>query len=125
MDKMKQNVQYTSDAIRSNHDRLRCHDFSMKTVLTMLKEIKTDIAQFSFHMKMDTVDLSNFFPLKTAEDLKSFMDREHEDWPMRRRAFHHLLYTTVTKNKKKFAAALLHTLFSREFVQQHYWPSQG
>ena len=91
----------------------------------MLQDIKDGMLQFSYHMKMDTIDISSFFPVKDEESLQLFMDRKHPDWNARRHGFYHLLFTALTKKKKKFAKALLHTVFSREFIGGHRWPQPG
>ena len=91
----------------------------------MLKEIKEDLKQYTFHQKMDTNDVSDFFPIKSEESLKSFLDRKHQDWNARKHGFYHLLFTTITKKKKKFAKALLHTVFDRQFIATHWWPQAG
>ena len=122
---MRRNCHGTNDIVRSNHSKLEVNEYNMKSVMVMLKEIKTDMRQFTFHMRMDTCDLGSFFPLKNDTDLQSFMDRTHPDWPLRMRGFYHLLFTTVTKTKRRFGGALLHTLFSRDFVSTHRWPYPG
>lgn len=106
-------------------EKHNCSEYYMKTMLAMVREIKDDMKQFTFHMRMDSVDLSEFFPLNTDDDVKRFMDRDDEEWPLRRRGFYHLLYTTVTTQKKKFASGLLHTLFTRSYIANHRWPYPG
>lgn len=123
--KMRRNMFNTNDIVKSHLDKLGCNETYLKNIISMMMEIKDDMKQFSFHMRMDSIDISEFFPLKSDDDLKRFMDKSHEEWPLRRRGFYHLLYTTVSKNPKKFAAALLHTLFSREFISNHRWPHPG
>lgn len=115
----------TNNIAKANFDKLSSFEYNLKNMMQMLKEIKEDMRQYSFHMKMDCTDLSDFFPLKTDDDLKKFFDKDHEDWNLRKRGFHHLLYTTVTNQKKKFGTALLHTLFTREFIANHRWPFPG
>lgn len=91
----------------------------------MLQEIKDEIRQFSYHMRMDTNDVSDFFPLKDPGSLSAFMDKTHPDWDARKHGFYHLLFTTLTNKKKKFARALLHTIFTRQFIATHRWPQPG
>ena len=122
---MRRNVFNVCDTVRSNHDKLKNNEKNSGDIMQMLREIKHEIAQFSYHIKMDSVDMSDFFPLKSNADLKRFIDKSHDEWPQRRKGFQHLLYTTVTKTKRRFAAALLHVLFSREFIFAHKWPYTG
>lgn len=123
--KMRRNMFNTNDIVKNHLDKLGLNDEHLKTIMSMLNEIKKDIQQFSFHMRMDSIDVSDFFPLKNDDDLKRFMDKNHEEWPLRRRGFYHLLFTTVTKNQKRFGTAMLHTLFSRQFISNHRWPLPG
>lgn len=90
----------------------------------MLIDLKTDMKQFTFHVMLETTDISDVFPLEDAENLNKFLAQD-EDWPKRKRSFSHLLFNTLSKKPRKFASALLHTLFSRTFIQNHKWPSPG
>lgn len=110
---------------RSNHEKLKCNDYYMKAMMSMLQEIKEGMLKNNYHMKMDTNDVSDFFPIKDEQSLKLFMDRTHSEWDARKHGFYHLLYTTITKKKKKFARALLHTVFSRPYISSHRWPQPG
>ena len=123
--KMRRNMFNTNDIVKCHLDKLGCNDNQLKTIISMLKEIKEDMSKYNYHMKMDSTDISDFFPLKSEGDIKKFMDKSHDEWPLRRRGFYHLLFTTVTKNKKKFATALLHTVFTRDFISNHRWPQPG
>lgn len=125
MNRMKRNTQGTYDTVRSVHDKVRRNESDTKMVIDLLREIKSDMRQFTFHMRMDSVDLSEYFPLRNDKDLDRFMNREDEEWPLRRRGFYHLLFNTVTKQKNRFASALLHTLFSRDFIANHRWHFAG
>lgn len=110
---------------RANFEKLQTNEYSMKHVVGMLMELKEDMRLYNYHMKMETVDISETFPLKDLESLEKFMDRTDEEWPRKRKAFHHLLFTTISDKQNRFAGALLQTLFSRDFVSNHKWPSQG
>lgn len=115
----------TNDCVRFNREKLISNEYFTKLIMDMLKEIKGDMRQFTFHMRMDSVDVSEYFPLRDAGSLNEFFDRKHEEWPLRRRGFYHLLFTTVTTSKRKFGTGLLHTLFTRDFVSNHRWPVPG
>ena len=125
MNKMKRNSQGTYDTVRSVHDKAQTNESNMLTVISMLKEIKSDMMQFNYHMRMDSADLSEFFPLADDNSLQKFMNRDDDQWPLRRRGFYHLLFNTVTKQKQKFAGALLHILFTRNFIANHRWHLSG
>ena len=120
--KMRRNVHGTYDIVRSNNDKLVNNECDMKNLISMVKDVKEDMKKYTFHMRMDYCDVGQFFPLQSDQDLQKFMDRQHPDWHLRMKGFNHLLYTTVTKNKRRFGGALLHTLFSRQFIPCHRWP---
>lgn len=67
MNKVKRVVVGNSDTLRANFEKLKCNEYYMKMVMVMLKEIKSDMKQFTFHMRMDSTDLSEFFPLKNEQ----------------------------------------------------------
>lgn len=122
---MRRNVFHTSDTVRSNHNKLVTNETNVKVMMDMLREIKEEMKKFYFHIKMDSIDICEFFPLKSDDDLNRFMDKTHENWEMRRKGFNHLLYCTVTKVKRRFSTALLHLLFTRDFIANHKWPFPG
>lgn len=122
---MRRTQQYTYDLSRSNFESHKCHDYSNKFTTGILLDIQKDLRKFTFHMRMDTVDISDFFPVNDDETLEKFLDKDHPDWQLRKRGFYHLLYNTLSTNPKKFAAALLHTVFTRNFISKHKWPGQG
>ena len=119
----------------------------MKELLQETKEIKQHLIQYNFHMKMDTVDISEYFPLKSDGDIRTFMNND-EEWNSRKKesnnlhfryrhtcliiflnynlqAFYQVLFNLRTKVGNKFAPALLHMVFSREFIRNHKWPAAG
>lgn len=122
---MRRNVHNTYDTVRSNHNKLTVNGQNTLNIMDMLRDIKEELKQFTFYIRMNSVDVSDFFPLKNDKDLALFLDKSHEDWERRRRGFHHLLFTTVTKNKRRFSTALLHTVFTRDFISNHTWPHSG
>ena len=123
--KLRKNVINLIEIGRSNHEKLKCNDYYMKTILSMLQDVKGDMRQYIFHMKMGVTDVSEFFPIKSDSSLKRFMDRENPDWEARKHGFYHLLFTAITKAKKKFAKAILNTVFTRQYIIDHRWPQQG
>lgn len=47
-------------------------------VLKETKEMKQHLIQYNFHLRMDTIDISGFFPLKSNKDLVTFLQRDDE-----------------------------------------------
>ena len=115
-------MQGMSDTTRSNHQKLANNEKFQETVIETLHEIKSDMKKYIFHVNMQSVDISDFFPLKSGEDLEKFMDKSDEQWMDRRNGFYHLLHTTIADTKRKFSSSLLHVLFTRDFIKNHRWP---
>ena len=72
---MRRNMHSTNDCVRFNREKLVNNEYSMKIVVDMLKDIKQDMKQFTYHVKMDSVDVSEFFPLKNEDSLEKFFNR--------------------------------------------------
>ena len=53
-------------------------------LLKETKEMKHHLIQYNFHLRMDTVDISPFFPLQSNEDLNKFLQRD-EEWIQRKK----------------------------------------
>lgn len=122
---MRRNMFGTHELARVSVNKQTTNETKLDTALSLLMEIKDELHNVSFHNRMDSVDVSLYFPLNSAEDLKKFMRREDEEWPLRKRGFYQLLYSTLTKKKRKFGSALLRTLFTRSFIANHKWPYPG
>lgn len=136
-------MKYNNENTRLQSEKSTKIETSVAELLKETKEIKKHLIQYNFHMKMDTVDLSEYFPLKTDAQLKKFMQHDDE-WNLRKKecfnyhtfrlfliitiipqAFNQLLFNAVTKKTTTFATALLHVLFSRDFIRDHKWPGSG
>lgn len=57
---------------------------SVKELTLDIKEMKQSLMQFQFHIRMDTADIHQYFPLDSDDDLQRFMN-EDEDWNQRRK----------------------------------------
>lgn len=125
LDGMKYNMKSSHDLARFCAEKHKLNETLLRTVLKEIREIKADLRHQSFHSKMNRVDISYFFPLESDEKLEEFMDRTHVDWESRKNSFYDLLYNAVTDQRKRLACALLHLLFTRNFISQHKWPMSG
>ena len=64
-----------------------------KIVLEIMKDMKTlkeNMIQYNFHLKMETVDISDYFPMQSDADINKFMVRD-EEWNHRRKVLTHKL----------------------------------
>lgn len=56
-------------------------------VLELLKETKSMkqyLIQYNYHLRMDTVDISGFFPLQSNDDIVRFLQRDDEWIPRKK-----------------------------------------
>lgn len=144
---MNRHLSYYHQSVRLSSEKDVNFENGLAELLSETKQIRTSISQFTFHIKMDIADITPYFPIKCDDDILNFLQRD-EEWNQRRKAsffwfilfihvlihfenhffsqaFYHLLFNTVTKNKKRFAHALLHILFTREYIRDHKWPAIG
>ena len=78
-----------------------------------------------FHKGFSKKHVHMFFPLRSQENLRDFMDRQHPDFEIRMEEFQHLMLLTISDSIQKFADALMDIFFTREFAAAVKWPSPG
>lgn len=67
MNKIKRNLHYACDTVQSSHEMNKANEKSNKVIISMLMDLKNEMKQFSYHMQMDSTDVSEFFPLKNGD----------------------------------------------------------
>lgn len=77
-------MKYHNESIRLQNDRNCKIETGMRELLSETKEIKQHLMEYNFLMKMDTVDLSDYLPFQTDDDLHRFMKRDDE-WNQQRK----------------------------------------
>lgn len=87
----------------------------------LCKDIKEEIAKFTFHMEMNTHDVSSFFPANDNATILRFMEQDGE-FNSRRHGFYELLKTCVSVSQKKFTDSLINTLFTVHYKSNIRWP---
>lgn len=122
---MKRNMKATYVLTQIGNNKHSRNESDLSTILSYVSEIRSDVKQLAFHQKMDRVDVSLFFPVETDSQINEFLDRNNDGWEARKKGFHHLLYNAVSKCKKRFSCALLHLLFTRDYIRDHKWPLSG
>lgn len=70
--------------MRLKNERDNKIENTLLQILSESKEIKKSIMEYNFHLKMDNVDLSEYFPFNTDGDLNRFM-RNDEGWNQRKK----------------------------------------
>lgn len=123
--KMRRNHENTNEVVQYNHSDLQIIKQDNAIIKEQVYDLAIQMKKATFHTLMDTVDLSEFFPVEREAQLEDFMDRTHVDWPARRREFYNYMFNCITPGKKGFAKGLMKTLFSREFMWTTKWPTFG
>lgn len=123
--RLVRNMQGFQDTNQANFNNGKSIATDVKILLKHVVDIKKDFRQHKYHMEMQNVDLSEYFPLESDHQLQRFLDKTDGEWEERKKGFYQLLYNAVTTKKKRFACALLHILFKRDFIKAHKWPMSG
>ena len=123
---MKHNAKNNNDLGRSNHFSLK-EVVAMITALTLkVDSVSSNVSKMMFLLLTEnTMDISDFFPIKSMAKMNEFMDRTHPEFNIRLREFNNLLLLCADDNIKKFADALLAALFDRKFLSFIIWPTPG
>lgn len=119
---LRRNWRTTQEYVRSNYHDHQEEKRTLSSMEAMFKELKEDMKVMNFHLKMETADLSNFFPAKDNDQIHRFMIQD-ADFVRRRRGFYDLLKCVVAPTKKKFSEGLLASLFSLQYKRTKRWPS--
>lgn len=110
------------DLARENHFINKSNQEELKSIHSMCKEIREEVKNSRFQMKMETIDAKKYFPVNDNKELEIFL-KQDDAFPMRRRGFHDLLKCVATTTKKKFSEALLNLLFTLNYKREIRWPS--
>lgn len=84
LNKLNRKFKYSNENNRLQSERSSKIENSVMQLLKETKEIKTCLLEFNFHIRMDTVDISDYFPLQTDEQLSRFMKADDE-WNQRKK----------------------------------------
>lgn len=97
---MKKNMHSSHDMARFSVQKHKSNEIFLNNIWTEVKEIKADLKQYTFHLKMKCVDISDFFPLESDRKLEEFLDKSHEDWESRKTSFM-TFYTMLLVTKRR------------------------
>lgn len=122
---MRRNHENTNEIVKYNHSDLQMVKENIKALHDKIDDISYHVKRATFQELMNDVDISEFFPIESSKQLEDFMNREHADWPARKREFYNYLYNGLIDDKKAFTKGLLKLLFSREFMFTIKWPTFG
>lgn len=114
------------NASKLQTERDRVFAEQQEKMMSMMKEMQQIMQRVSSQFDMrKKVDINEFFPIKSLPHLDQFLNKLDGQFHQRREEFENLLYCNVTKTiklKRPFEAALLSSLFTREFLSSHKWP---
>lgn len=119
--KLRRNCRGVLDYCKEGHENDKLIIAGINELKTLYLDVKKELSAFSFHMKMQTDDVSQFFPANDNETILKFMN-EDEQFNARRHGFDELLKTTISHTSKKFHEALLNTLFTVHYKSNTRWP---
>lgn len=122
---MRRNHENTNEVVKNNHSDLQILKAEIKLLHEKLDAISYQVQKATYQQVMNEIDISEFFPIGEAAQLEEFMDRDHPEWPARRREFYNYLYLCVNDNKKVFCKGLLKALFQRHYMRAVKWPKFG
>ena len=116
------------EVLKSVHTKCTDIASNQERLTTELGEIKDLLRRLACNADMESVDLQLFFPCSDNDTILRFMNNADGQYEKRRKALDGFLYSIVTSNNSKkrlFSDALFHSLFSREYILNHLWPSKG
>lgn len=125
MTKNRRNNENTNEIVQYNHMDLRDLKKEVKDIQGKLDNVVFLVQKSTLQTVMDESDISVFFPVTHADQIDQFMDRDHQEWNSRRKAFYNYLFTTITESKRAFSKGLLKSLFTRDFMLDVKWPTFG
>lgn len=122
---MRRNGENTYSYIQAIHQEILDMKAELAKMNAKVDGISHQVQTATFQTVMQGPDMSEFFPVKTPQQLETFMDRSHPEWPSRRSEFYNFLFTCVSDCKKTFVKGLLKSLFTREYMWKVKWPAYG
>ena len=119
---MRRNGRGILDYVKENHYFHKANKEELESVKSIALEIKDDVKNSMFQIKMEEANITEFFPAQDNDSISRFMEN-NTTFNLRRRGFYNLLKTIANSgSKKKFSESLLTTLFSLDYKRQKKWP---
>lgn len=120
---LKRGQRYNSDTATSNFNELSSLTQKVERILSILLELKVDMAKLAYKVDMAESSVHEFFPLKSADDLDRFMDVGKGNFEKRKSGLYDLLLTVVSPNASAFSQGLINALFDSSYIKNYRWPS--
>ena len=97
-------------------------------IMDQLTRMESQMERLAFNIDMTSIDISGYFPIRNNEMIYAFLSNEDGTLEEKKKLFEYMMYTSVTTlktMKRAFGESLKTTLFSREYIATHRWPSAG
>lgn len=122
---MRRNMENTNSLAQATHKEVIDLKANIVQIHEKIDSLSLQVRTATFKTLMHGSDISEFFPIETAEQIELFMDRKHPEWESRKMEFYHYLYTVASNIKKGFCRGVIKAVFSRQYITQVKWPSYG
>lgn len=110
----------------------RAHTDMLATI--MMRVSRIDDRTLNLEKKMDEqerskklkrFDISPYFPISSMVVLNDFLSNKDGNFTEKKEEFEKYLYSccSLVMDMDNFSAGLLKTLFTKEFIRDHRWPS--
>lgn len=82
--KLNRQFKYSNECQRLSAQRNSNVENVVLELLKETKEMKKHFVEYNYHLRMDTIDLTPYFPLKSQADVTAFMN--NDQWENKRKA---------------------------------------
>ena len=94
MNKLNRQFKYSNENQRVQTDRTNKIEAGVFQVLKEIKEMKDHLVQYNYSLRMDLVDMSQYFPITCDGDIDRFMKKD-EEWNQRKKARFFFSFITI------------------------------
>lgn len=113
-------------AVQLQAERDKLFSEKQDRMMAIVENHQADLLRVTSRLDMQTeVKMDDFFPIQSDSDMQRFLDKGDGQFHLKRESLENMLYCNLTKSlklKRPFEAALLSTLFSRDYISSHRWP---
>ena len=91
----------------------------------IFSDMQADHKRICCELDINTIDITNIFPIDKQETLVMFMSNWDGEFWRRKTAFEAMLYEIATTDSdvKCFATKLMNKLFTRTYIKNYKWPT--
>lgn len=121
---MRQNLRQIYDGVKCLEERVARTERNQDMILAVLQDIKCDVSKVSYHVHMDTPDITKIFPLQDNETLYKFLDNHDGKLDERKRELDYYLDTIISKtsSRQSLVTTVVDAIFKRQYIMSVKWP---